>query len=207
MAQTLSGIQMNTTSTTTMSTSILTFNPLQTSHGNEYFCNGSLTSSASPSVLKSTQEHHVTVQGKIVTLLFKLVYIATLLFTVPAPDVIIIQLTSTHYTKTSITLMCNVTLIHEVDTETSIAVMWYRNGSAVSGTDRITLSAVSGSGHKFFSTITFSPLQESDNNTNITCGTRAIPHQNYQNFVLSSEESYDYLILTVKIKGHYKPAY
>ena len=67
MAQGLSGIQINTTSTAIMSTSILTFNPLQTSHGSVYYCNGMLISPASSSVLNSTQEYHVTVQSKTMT--------------------------------------------------------------------------------------------------------------------------------------------
>ena len=129
------------------------------------------------------------------------------MFTVPAPDIIIIQPIGTHYVKTSIILMCNITLSDEVDARASVAVKWYRNGSVVSGTGRITPSAVSGSGHKFFSNLTFSPLDELDNNTNITCSARAIPQQHLQDFVLSGDENDTFFILTVKIKVQYKLIY
>lgn len=124
------------------------------------------------------------------------------MFTVPAPEVIIIQPNGTHYVKTSIVLMCNITLINEVDTETSVTVMWCRNGTVVRD-NRITPSRVSESGHKFFSTLTFSPLQESDNNTNFTCSATAMPHQNHQDFVFPSDKSSNFLILTVRIRGQY----
>ena len=60
-----SGIQINTTSTTTTSTSILTLYPLLTSHGSEYSCNGLLNSSASSSVLRSKQLYLVAVKSEI----------------------------------------------------------------------------------------------------------------------------------------------
>ena len=64
VTQILSGIQINTTPTTTMSTSTLTYNPLQTSHKKEYSCNRLLISTASRSVLNSTQRYRMVVQSK-----------------------------------------------------------------------------------------------------------------------------------------------
>ena len=58
------GIQISNTSTDNAFTSILTFNPLKTTHGNKYCCKGTLTSSAIPFQLDSTQQHQVIVQSK-----------------------------------------------------------------------------------------------------------------------------------------------
>lgn len=47
------------------STSVLTFNPLKTSHGGTYVCNGSLISSASNQPLTVSMPEQVIVQSKL----------------------------------------------------------------------------------------------------------------------------------------------
>lgn len=158
-----------TISTPFLNTSILTFNPLKTSHGNNYTCLGILSSPA-------LSEHQLSLENhQVVKVQSKLIYVPRLdvcvhyFLSVPPPMVAISIPDSSLYAGTTISVTCNVTINNAVNSNVSVNVTWLReNTQLFDDTDRVTISPTLGTMRSFTSILTLSPLSDVDN-TSFTC--------------------------------------
>ncbi|KAL5486438.1 hypothetical protein EMCRGX_G018913 [Ephydatia muelleri] len=125
----------------TVSNGVLTFNPLHTSHGEQYTCQSTLSSPIS----STTATMNITVQ-------------------IPPPTVTITStpITTSYYAGTPLNLTCTVQLIPQVDTNVTVTPEWFSDGSSNITIDNYTtISPMIGSS-SYVTTLIFNPLGTND---------------------------------------------
>ena len=187
----------------TPTTSVITFNPLRTSHAGQYICRDSVMSPASPgNPLMAIAPLTVSVQSMLVryTKCSLMVCMSYFILPVPTPSVTVTVLPgdSLYAGTTSVTLTCTMTLSDDVDTEVMMEVTWFRSGTPLSNTtSRVTISPLAESGRSFTSNLTLSPLYPEDNTT-FTCKAVALPSPRSA-FVIKSEKNMSTVSIVIQL--------
>ena len=143
----------------TVSNGVLTFNPLHTSHGEQYTCQSTLSSPIS----STTATMNITVQSKYFTFQCRAFNIVSHP-SVPPPTVTITStpITTSYYAGTPLNLTCAVQLIPQVDTNVTVTPEWFSDGSSNITIDNYTtISPMIGSS-SYVTTLIFNPLGTND---------------------------------------------
>ena len=184
--------------------STITFNKLNTSHGNVYSCQGNLSSPALPTALILNKNHSVIIKSKpqysVKVHTYILSNLLYFLFSVPRPRVNI-TLTSggTIYAGTNLSIACDILISTAVDTDIFINVTWQNGTSTISNlTERVFISSISGTKPLFTSTLLIHPLIDVDNAQNFTCEASV---QSNSSFVTSSSAGEGSIHIPVMQRG------
>ena len=217
------GVTVSTTIDEMRSTSILTFDPLRTSHQGSFDCGGTLTSPAVEMALMPSTMEILNVQSRTAT---SVVYVLHILFiyivstlllllyfthSVSTPDVVINVPRGPLFagSTTPLILTCNISINSATDTDIAITDMditWFSGARRLfNDSQRVNISRVVGSGLMYTSTLTISPLSTAD--SSFTCRAKARPPRQLS-FVIESAKGEDEIVISIQgsynISIHYR---
>ena len=166
------GVNVHTLET---SKSVLTFNPLKTSHTGNYSCHGDLTSPAPPNQFSVHDYHPLIVSSELLASSQQTnKYINTsmlYLFSVPTPVVTVSHADTILYAGTNVSLICNVSLDAAVDSNVSVDIEWHNMEDGLLTNDtRVIASPTVDTTLSFISRLTLTPLTDEDQG-DFTCKT------------------------------------
>ena len=126
-------------------------------------------------------------------------YVYTIFLPVPPPNVTIAVSADAKevYQGTKLVLTCFVSVNSAVNTDYNVDIAWSKNSFQVLEGQYVTQSETEGSGHEYSRTVTFSPVDTSDN-AFYTCTASLSP--SLTGSVISSSETTNTIVITVKSK-------
>lgn len=169
--------QVNSSSAgnTTISSALLEFNPLMTSHNGLYTCQVSLTSPTLSLPLNSSATAAVTVQSMILksiinTCIMLSMFLITFLVPQPTVEISTFPESGPFYAGSGLSLRCTFQIDPVVDIPYTVRVDWQKSGVVLIGNDRVSVSNITQqSTHMYLASIDLNPLSTTLDRGVYTC--------------------------------------